>query len=114
MTRSIGPTLDHAKKHVVAGQFNSPKVTLEADAPRGATIAALHVAAHVQSGNPPRPDVKYQIEKARQADQLAGAEDDPELRGDWIKIAAFWLGLAERAMEEKAEKRRPLGGSAMH
>ena len=59
-------------------------------------------------------DVKYLIEKAREADQLADAEDDPEARDDWIKVAAFWLGLAERAMEDKSDKRRPFGGFVMH
>jgi hypothetical protein len=59
-------------------------------------------------------DVKYLMEKAREADQLADAEDDPEARDDWIKVAAFWLGLAERAMEEKSDRPNPLGGFVMH
>lgn len=59
-------------------------------------------------------DVRYLIEKAREADKLADAEDDPEARDDWIKVAAFWLGLAERAMAEKPDKERPFGGLAVH
>lgn len=59
-------------------------------------------------------DVKYLIEKAREADQLADAEDDPEAKDDWITVAAFWLSLAEKAMEEKSDKQRPIGGFVMH
>lgn len=59
-------------------------------------------------------DVKYFIEKAREADQLAAGEEDSEVRDDWIKIAAFWLGLAERAMELKSQGLRPLCGTVLH
>lgn len=59
-------------------------------------------------------DVKYLIEKAREADQLAAGEEDPEVRDDWIKIAAFWLGLAERAMELNSQGLRPLCDYMLH
>ena len=59
---SAGPTLPMAKAALVEGKFGSPRVTLELSAPRGATAVAIHAAAHVNSSNPPSPDVKYQIE----------------------------------------------------
>ena len=59
---SAGPTLEQAKTHVVEGGFQTAGVTLEVAAPRKEPIVALHAAAQVMSGNPPRPDVRYQIE----------------------------------------------------
>lgn len=59
---SAGPTLKQAEAHVVAGKFGSPTVTLALTSPRGESAVALHAAAHVLSSNPPRPDIKYQIE----------------------------------------------------
>ncbi len=59
---SAGPTLHQAQKHVVEGRFGSPKVTLELAAPRGEPVLAVYAAAHVQSGNPPSPKVKYAID----------------------------------------------------
>ena len=57
-----GPTLPHARAHVVEGSFGSPKVTLELAPPRGEAVLAVHAAAHVMSGNPPNPRVKYAID----------------------------------------------------
>ena len=59
---SAGPELPLAKSHLVAGKFGTPRVTLALATPRGAPVAAVYAAAHVNSSNPPRPDVKYQIE----------------------------------------------------
>jgi hypothetical protein len=59
---SAGPNLKQAQAHVVDGRFGSPKVTLAVGTPRGEPALAVYAAAHVQSGSPPRPDVKYQIE----------------------------------------------------
>lgn len=59
---SVGPNLDQVKKHVIAGKFESPRVTLEAATPRGEKILTIHAAAHVRSSSPPQPEVKYQIE----------------------------------------------------
>jgi hypothetical protein len=59
---SAGPTLPHARTHVVEGQFGSPKVTLEITAPRGERVLAVHAAGHVLSSNPPSPRVKYRID----------------------------------------------------
>jgi hypothetical protein len=59
---SAGPTVPQAEAHVVEGRFGSPKVTLELKPPRGEAVLAIHAAAHVLSGSPPNPVVKYQIE----------------------------------------------------
>jgi hypothetical protein len=59
---SAGPNLPQAEAHVVEGKFGSPAVALEAATPRGESVLAVYAAAHVQSGDPPSPDVKYQIE----------------------------------------------------
>lgn len=59
---SAGPNLPQAQAHVVEGGFGTPKVTMELATPRGERPLAIHAAAHVLSGNPPDPSVKYQIE----------------------------------------------------
>ncbi len=64
---SAGPTLDQAKTRVVEGAFGSPKVTLEVSTPRKEPVAAVHAVAHVASGCPPDPNVKYQIEYSTDA-----------------------------------------------
>src|SRR5207302_6845365 len=56
---SAGPNLPQALEHLVEGRFGSPKATLELAAPRGEPVLAVYAAAHVQSGNPPSPKVKY-------------------------------------------------------
>ncbi|HEV3261577.1 MAG TPA: hypothetical protein VG013_32300 [Gemmataceae bacterium] len=59
---SAGPNLEQARAHLVAGKFGSPNVTLELATPRKEAVLDVHAAAHVLSGNPPRPDVKYSID----------------------------------------------------
>jgi len=59
---SAGPNLEQARAHLVAGKFGSPAVTLELATPRKEPILEVHAGAHVLSGNPPRPDVKYRID----------------------------------------------------
>jgi hypothetical protein len=59
---SAGPNLRQAQAHLVAGKFGSPSVTLELGTPRGEKAVAVFAAAHVQSGSPPRPNTKYQID----------------------------------------------------
>jgi hypothetical protein len=59
---SAGPNLGQARAHLVAGKFGTPQVTLALASPRGERALAIHAAAHVLSSNPPRPEVKYQIE----------------------------------------------------
>lgn len=59
---SAGPNRDQARAHLVDGAFGTPRVTLELATPRGERAVALYAAAHVQSSNPPSPDVAYRIE----------------------------------------------------
>jgi hypothetical protein len=59
---SAGPNVKQTQAHVVDGKFGSPRVALELAAPRGATAAGIHAAAHVASGSPPRAEVKYAID----------------------------------------------------
>src|SRR5262249_9569418 len=59
---SAGPTRPQATAHLVEGKFGTPRVTLRLATPRREPVAAVYAAAHVQSGNPPRPDVQYHID----------------------------------------------------
>jgi len=59
---SAGPNLGQAAAHLAEGKFGTPSVTLELSPTRGERALEVHAAAHVMSGSPPRPDVKYQIE----------------------------------------------------
>jgi hypothetical protein len=59
---SAGPNLPQAQAHLVDGKFGTPRVTLELACPRKEKAVAIYAAAHVQSGNPPRANIKYQIE----------------------------------------------------
>lgn len=75
---SAGPTLPQARAHVVDGRFDSPAVTLELKTPRGEPAVHVYAAAHVRSGNPPDPGVKYQIEAS-----LDGGRS-------WVPVAKDW------------------------
>ncbi|HYF49996.1 MAG TPA: hypothetical protein VEJ63_11350 [Planctomycetota bacterium] len=59
---SAGPTKEQAAAHVVEGAMDSKTVTLEVATPRKEKATRLFAAAHVASGNPPNPDVKFQVE----------------------------------------------------
>jgi hypothetical protein len=59
---SAGPTVAQAQTQVVAGGFGTPEVTLELATPRRESVVAVYAAAQMASGNPPRPDVRYQID----------------------------------------------------
>ncbi len=59
---SAGPNLPQAEARRIEGAFGSPRVSLELAAPRGEAAVALHAAAHLASGNPPDPAVRYQVE----------------------------------------------------
>jgi hypothetical protein len=88
---SAGPERGQAQPHVVAGGFGTRAVTLELTSPRGERAIAIAAAAHVLSGNPPRPEVKYQIEFSTDA----GATWKPMV-ADWSitrhgqERADFW------------------------
>ena len=59
---SAGPNREQAKTHIVAGAFDTPAVTLELASPRKEPVVAVYATAQIASGNPPRPETKYQIE----------------------------------------------------
>jgi hypothetical protein len=59
---SAGPNLPQAQAHVVEGKFGTPALTLELATPRKERAVAVYAAAHVASGSPPRPEIKYQID----------------------------------------------------
>jgi BNR/Asp-box repeat protein len=59
---SAGPNREQARAHLVAGDFDTPSVTMEVNSPRGERTAAVYAAAHVLSGNPPQPNLKYAIQ----------------------------------------------------
>lgn len=59
---SAGPTKPEAQTHVVAGAFDSPTVTLALRVATNTVARKLFAAAHTATGNPPRPELKSQIE----------------------------------------------------
>jgi hypothetical protein len=75
---SAGPGVRRARPHIVEGAFGTPQVTMELATPRGEGVTGVYAAAHVHSGNPPDPAVKYQIE--------ASADDG----ASWRPIVADW------------------------
>lgn len=75
---SAGPTVAEATTHVVAGGFGTPEVTLELSTPRREPVLGLYAAAHMGSGNPPQPDVRYHIDYS-----TAGGKSWQPLAMDW-------------------------------
>ncbi|TWT94405.1 hypothetical protein [Stieleria varia] len=73
---SMGPEFELAKTFLTAGDFGQPNVTLTA-VPDNKTIR-IHAAAHVASGSPPDPKVRYQIQYSH---------DDGKT---WRPIVADW------------------------
>ncbi len=59
---SAGPNLDQANAHRSAGDFDSPRLTMQLSPPRNAVATEVYAVTHVASSNPPSPDVRYQIE----------------------------------------------------
>jgi hypothetical protein len=59
---SAGPNVAQAETHLVAGEFDSPRVTLEIATPRNSPVVAVHAAAHVASSNPPSPEISYRVD----------------------------------------------------
>ena len=68
---SMGPELDLAKTFVTGGAFGEKAVTLTATPNQPAV--ALYAAAHVASGSPPDPDVRYQIDYSLDSGETWGA-----------------------------------------
>lgn len=60
-TCSAGPNRDQALAHRVDGALPSPSVTLELSPPHAAEAVGLYVAAHIDSGSPPK-DCSYNVE----------------------------------------------------
>ena len=58
--RSVGPELNFAQTYVSAGGFNQKEVTLAIKPNK--PVVALHASAHVASGSPPNPKVRYLLE----------------------------------------------------
>ena len=59
---SAGPNVPQAQPQVVAGGLGSPTVTLALTTPRGEPVTEVYAAAHVRSGSPPDPNMRYQID----------------------------------------------------
>jgi len=58
---SAGPNKNQVQPHVIAGAMESPAVTLQLEAPRGAAVTAVYAAAHVACSAPPR-ESQYNID----------------------------------------------------
>jgi len=58
--RSVGPELNLAQTYVSAGGFNQKEVTLTIKPNK--PVVALHASAHVASGSPPNPKIRYLLE----------------------------------------------------
>jgi hypothetical protein len=76
---SAGPTLEQARTQVVAGGFETPDVTLELATPRREPAVAVYAVAQMASGNPPRADVRYQIDYSTD-----GGKTWQPLVKDWV------------------------------
>ena len=59
---SAGPNRDQARAHIIAGQFDTPRVTLQISTPRKEPAVSIYAVAHVASGDPPAADTAYQID----------------------------------------------------
>jgi hypothetical protein len=57
---SVGPELNLAQTFVTAGGFNQKEVTLAIKPTK--PVVELHASAHVASGSPPNPKVRYLLE----------------------------------------------------
>jgi hypothetical protein len=75
---SAGPNLAQARTHLVAGAFDSPRVTLKLTSPREAAAVAVYASAHVASSNPPSPEIAYQVDYS-----IDGGASWRSLRKDW-------------------------------
>jgi hypothetical protein len=85
---SAGPNLPQVQAQVVEGKLGTPSVTLELTTPHGEKVQAVHAAGHVQSGNPPRPGVKYQIEASTDGGK------------SWVPVVKDW-SITHRGDEPK-------------
>ncbi len=58
--RSVGPELNLAQSYLASGGFNQKEVTLAIKPSK--PVIGLHASAHVASGSPPNPKVRYLLE----------------------------------------------------
>lgn len=88
---SFGPNQQQAAPRIIEGAFDSPKVTLEIKTPRDEPVRELHVAAHVASGSPPSPDVRYQIECSLDGGKTwQSLLQDGRIERRGVEPAEFW------------------------
>lgn len=62
---SAGPNKDQTKPHIIAGEMNSPAVTLQLEAPRHARVTGVYASAHAACSAPPKPadyNIDYSID----------------------------------------------------
>jgi hypothetical protein len=118
---SAGPTQEQARTHVVAGGFGTPEVTLELTTPHCEPVVSVYAAAHLASGNPPQPNVRYQIDYSTDG----GKSWKPFVK-DWAiprrgeEPANFWsqsfcygsMELAEKDVATVRVRFRNTGGQA--
>ncbi|MEM7013482.1 MAG: hypothetical protein AAF585_18575 [Verrucomicrobiota bacterium] len=76
IVKSLGPEANLAETFVVDGAFGEKSVTLAAKPEN--RVSQIVAAAHVASGNPPNPEIQYQIEYS-----LDGGERWASLVKDW-------------------------------
>jgi hypothetical protein len=109
---------------VIKGRFDSPTVTLELTAPRGAEPLHVYAAAWQGSGNPPSADVKYAIDFSTDAGKTwtpivkdwSIAHRPPEPADFWSQ-SFTWGDAAISAKSEKAPVRvrfTNTGGKPFH
>ena len=111
---SAGPNVPQAQAHVVDGKFGTPNVTLELAAPRGSQAVAVYAAAHILSSNPPRPDIKYQIEFSTDGGKTwkpivkDWTDHAPRRRAEGLLVAEPVLGPGRSADRDDGAGARPL------
>jgi len=74
--QSLGPELELARTYLTDGEFGDSSLTFTATPQR--PLNKIYASAHVASGSPPRPDVRYTIEGR------AGSE------ATWQSIVSDW------------------------
>jgi hypothetical protein len=87
----FGPNLAQAAPRVIAGAFDSPKLTLELATPRGEPIRELWAAAHVASSNPPSPEVRYEMDCSVDGGRTwVSMLDETSIRRQGVEPEDFW------------------------
>jgi len=105
---SIGPELNRAKSYVTAGGFGQKEVTLSIKPNR--PVVGLYASAHVASGSPPNPKVRYYVEYSLDAGEgwlpVVKGRTIPR-RGD--EPGDFWSqSFSYGSSAIRAEARKPI------